>query len=118
MVSPSSVSDPDAHPPFLCATCAALPIAVSFAHAYGGSKVPLIMVYSLMIPVTLEVGQLDVFASAGRICVMLLITFAVVDNAFVVSVAQTNFEKGIGVDAWFSLVNRKRPPQSNSGKSW
>ena len=84
------------HPPFLCAACAALQIAVIFAHAFGGSKVPPIMVYSLMIPVTLVLGQLDVFASAGRICVMLLITFAVVDNAFVVLVAQTNFEKGVG----------------------
>jgi len=74
-------------------------IAVSFGHAYGGSEVPPIMVYSLMIAVTLVVGQLDVFALAGRIGVMLLITFAVVDYAFVVSIAQTNVEKVIGVAA-------------------
>mmetsp|Transcript_96213 Transcript_96213/g.258293 ORF Transcript_96213/g.258293 Transcript_96213/m.258293 type:complete len:224 (+) Transcript_96213:425-1096(+) len=66
---------------------------------YGAGVQPA-TVYALMVTGASVVGQFfDVFALAGRIGVMLLVTFVVVDYTFVVVVAQTTAERVIGVVA-------------------
>lgn len=74
-------------------------IALSLAcHVKGDSKVWPPAIYMGMVFVGAIVGHFgDVFALAGRVGIMLLVTFVVVDYAFLAAVASSPLEKVMGM---------------------
>jgi len=79
-------------------------IALSLArHVKGDSEIWPPAIYLPMVFIAAVVGHFgDVFSLAGRVGVMLLVTFVVVDYAFLAAVASSPIEQAVGMLALFA----------------